>query len=148
MSICIVAFILWLNIEPQGRALGTPKGSTIEESRELPLTLKLADEPAEQEHGLSDRESMAQDHGMLFAFPTPNITGFWMKDMHFALDIVWLDADKVIVQIDENVKPETYPEIIFRPQVPVKYVLEINAGVAGELGLYVGQKLNFGRILE
>ncbi len=113
----------------------------------LPLTLELADDPAEQELGLSNRKSMPQNTGMLFAFPAPSIPGIWMKDMHFALDLVWIDEGRKIVQIDANVSPDTYPRI-FRPSGLVKYVLEVNAGVARDLGLYVGQSLDFGTVSE
>jgi len=141
-----LAFVLWPNQEPQGQIL-TPKGLT-SKTYLLPLTLELADEPAEQAKGLSEREFMPLDHGMLFVFPTSNKPGFWMKDMRFSLDLVWLDVDKVIVQIDEDVKPESYPDTIFRATTAVKYVIEINAGVVKKLDLSVGQKLNFSGSLE
>lgn len=64
-----------------------------------------------------------------------------MKDMNFALDIIWLDADKKVIDIAYNVKPDTFPDS-FCPKQPAQYVLEVNAGVAGERGLQVGKKLD------
>lgn len=64
---------------------------------------------------------------MLFIFETPGQHGFWMKDMNFSIDIVWIDENLQIVGIDKNIAPETFPNI-FYPNQLVKYVLEIPAG--------------------
>lgn len=119
----------------QPKETGTPLGVPV--SKLLPLSLEVADTPALQAHGLSDRLSMPRNHGMLFVFDPPSDPGFWMKDMHFPLDMIWLDANKHIVKIDSNVLPESYPNI-FTPPGEIKYVIEVNAGVAAELGLSVG----------
>jgi uncharacterized membrane protein (UPF0127 family) len=138
VSIVILAFVLW---PQQGEK------PAVEGPYTLPLTLELADEPAEQELGLSNRESMPRDRGMLFAFPAPALTGIWMKDMRFSIDVIWIDEGKTIVKIDRSVSPDTYPKI-FRTEELVKYVLEVNSGVARSLGLEIGQRLDFGLVLE
>ncbi len=93
------------------------------------ISLEIADTPALQEQGLSDRATLAQDHGMLFVFPTSGYEHFWMKDMHFPLDIIYLDSNDRVVTIFADVAPDTYPKTI-APAAPAKYVLEVNAGFA------------------
>jgi uncharacterized protein len=92
--------------------------------------------------GLSGLRSMDIDKGMIFIFPHADFYRFWMKDMYFPLDIVWIDSDKKIVDVDSNVSPESYPNI-FLPPVAVRYVLELNAGMAEKYGLVTGTKINF-----
>ena len=96
------------------------------------FTAELALSVAEQAQGLSNRPSMPKDHGMLFVFTRPTSPPFWMKDMQFSIDIVWILRDRV-VGISPNLpipKPGTKPEKlqIYSPPSPVDYVLELRAG--------------------
>lgn len=102
----------------------------------------LADTEAEREKGLSRRESLNQHEAMLFEFETDGPQCMWMKDMRFSLDIVWLDTSKTVVSIKENISPDTYPQS-FCANKPARYVVELNAGAVGRLGLQVGQTVNF-----
>lgn len=90
------------------------------------LRVTVADTPAAQEQGLGGRASLAPDEGMLFVFREDGTYGFWMKDMKFAIDIVWLSADGTVISVNKNVSPDTFPAV-FIPPVPVKYVLELPA---------------------
>jgi hypothetical protein len=83
---------------------------------------------------LSDRTTLAADSGMLFVFDTPGQYGFWMKDMRFPLDMVWINADKTVAGVTKDILPSTYPSI-FPPPNPISYVLEINAESADKFGL-------------
>lgn len=91
--------------------------------------LELAQTPTEKSRGLSFRPSLALDHGMLFLFDTPGYYPFWMKDMSFDIDIVWISEDKVIgvttAKASDGLKP-------LYPPGPVSRVLEINpnSGIA------------------
>jgi uncharacterized membrane protein (UPF0127 family) len=67
---------------------------------------------------------------------------FWMKDMRFAIDIVWLDSSKRIVDIARDVQPQTYPNN-FCPGRPTAYVLEVRANTARDLGLEVNATVSF-----
>lgn len=91
--------------------------------------------------GLSDRESLGEKTGMLFTFETIEEQCFWMKDMKFSIDIIWLNEDKVITKIEKNVSPGTYPDSFCSEQT--KYVLEFKPGVADENGLKVGSTVQF-----
>ena len=67
---------------------------------------------------------------------------FWMKDMNFAIDMIWLDKDRQIVTIQSNVSPDSYPKS-FCPDKPAQYVLEVNSGFAKQSGWLVGTKFEF-----
>ncbi|HEY4493594.1 MAG TPA: DUF192 domain-containing protein [Candidatus Paceibacterota bacterium] len=109
--------------------------------KSLDLQLEIADSPAERTQGLSDRVSLPDDSGMLFIFDEPGYYSFWMKNMNFPLDIIWLDENWRVVWIDENILPETYPAL-FNPPSPIKFVLEINTGKARELELRLGERVS------
>ena len=106
------------------------------------LSIEVADTLDKQTLGLSYRKSMPEDKGMLFIFPQLGTYGFWMKDMNFSLDLIWLDENGKIVSIDKNISPKTYPKI-FNPSSPVKYVLEVNAGWSDKNGIKVGDSIKF-----
>lgn len=94
------------------------------------ITVEKSDTPAAREKGLSYRKSLPADSGMLFTFPGSQIQTFWMKDMNFPLDFIWINNYR-IVNLTENVRPPTQtggsPSII-SSAFPVDWVLEVNAG--------------------
>ena len=101
--------------------------------------------------GMSGRNSLKEGEGMLFVFDDKNILPpFWMKDMRFAIDIIWIDDEK-IVQIDENIPP---PEPgtddsqlpLYTPGQPIDYVLEVNSGFIKENGIAVGDDVDLSRV--
>jgi len=87
----------------------------------------LARTPAEQERGLGGRDSLAPASGMLFVFPRDGKYAFWMKDMRFSIDILWLADDGRVIYIVPNLSPASYPES-FTPPAPARFVLEVPAG--------------------
>jgi uncharacterized protein len=91
------------------------------------LKLEIADTSAERVQGLSGRSSLPQDTGLLFVFDKPEMWGFWMKDMNFSIDIIWLDESYTVVGLKENATPESYPQT-FKSEKPALYVLETNTG--------------------
>ena len=95
-----------------------------------------------REKGLSGRASLAKNEVMIFKFDTDDYHQIWMKDMKFAIDIVWTDAGKKVVYVEKAVAPETYPKT-FAPDVPARYVLELSNGRADSLGIAVGTQLKF-----
>lgn len=97
---------------------------------------------AERSRGLGDRDPLPVDQGMVFEFADPATYGFWMKDMHFSLDMVWIGPDKRVVGVATDVSPDTYPETFF-PPAPVSYVLELDAGSARAFGIATGSALSF-----
>ena len=95
------------------------------------VEVEIADALDLREKGLSDRISLKQGKGILFVFDTSAQYGFWMKDMIFPIDIVWIDEKFNVVDIDKGVSPETFPQV-FRPDQEVKYVLELPAGYTNQ----------------
>lgn len=102
----------------------------------------LANTPSLREKGLSGRAGLGTDEAMLFVFDDVSKHQFWMKDMLFAIDIVWLDVDKRVVHIEQSVKPESFPKS-YGPDEDSKYVLEFKEGVVNAIGLEVGDKADF-----
>jgi len=111
--------------------------------RDHQFRVDLAVTPKDHIQGLSGRTSLPQERGMLFIFETKQQYSFWMKDMNFPLDIIWLD-DKTIVDISKNVPvAATYPPPTYTPIKAVNRVLEINAGLADKYGFEVGDTVTY-----
>jgi uncharacterized membrane protein (UPF0127 family) len=106
------------------------------------LNVAVADTTEERAQGLSSRDKLTAKEGMLFVFTAPDLYCFWMKDMNFPIDIIWLDENKKVVSLKENATPESYPES-FCPDTRAKYVLEVNVGKIKEWQISPGQQANF-----
>lgn len=91
------------------------------------LKVWVADTGEERAKGLSGKNSIKEDEGMLFIFDQTGEYGFWMKGMNFPIDIVWIDGERRIIGMEETILPESYPKV-FSPKEPVLYVLEVRAG--------------------
>lgn len=105
----------------------------------------LATTSAERERGLSGRVNMAENKGMLFIFDYPSHYSFWMHEMKFPLDMIFILNDRV-VSIYENLPPLTdgYPNPAqWGSEVVSDRVLEINAGLAKKYGIKVGDEVRF-----
>lgn len=112
------------------------------------IPVELAKTPAEQERGLSYRISLDNNRGMLFVFEKPGLYKFWMPYMNFPLDMIWVDQDKRIVSISENVPPlsDLLKPIYYQPAQPAVYILEVNANFSKEHNIKVGDQLIFKNI--
>lgn len=104
--------------------------------------LERADTQAVRAQGLSGQESLKPNQGMLFVFDEDGRNCMWMRDMKFAIDIVWLTADKRIVTIKEDALPENFPER-YCSDLASRYVIELPAGTVQQNGLQLDQTLNF-----
>lgn len=105
---------------------------------EKTLRAEIANEPEAQVVGLSGRDCIPEEVGMLFSFQEQGRYPFWMKDMLFPIDIVWMDSDRQVVTVTQNVQPSSYPKT-FTSSSPAQYVLEIKADTAYGLGLRPGR---------
>ena len=123
------------------------KESTQITIKDLVIQAKIADEPKEREAGLADYSSLALSEGMLFVFDKSASYVFWMKDVEFAIDIIWIDENKKIVDIAPNIPPEPNKGekdlTRYKPKSDAKYVLEINAGLSSLHNLQVGDQVAF-----
>ena len=102
---------------------------------EFVLDLSVTD--IERQRGLSGRKGLDENTGMLFVFDIPNKWGIWMKGMLFSIDIIWIAENGEIVHIENNISPDTFPEV-FRPKSDALWVIEIFEGEAERLGLKEG----------
>ena len=117
--------------------ISAPKGN---------IVVQIADTSNEQTQGLSDRLGLAEGTGMIFVFNSPAPQYMWMKDMNFALDMVWLDQNKKVVHIAADATPQSYeknPPEIFFSETPALYVIELPSGDAGRFGIALDSLLSF-----
>ena len=106
------------------------------------LKVELALTPEKQEQGLSGRKELKEDESMLFIFNHTGQYPFWMKDMNFAIDIIWIGENLQVVYIKKNAQPESYPETFIPPQ-DAEYVLEVLASFSEKNNLRVGDEVEF-----
>ncbi len=104
-------------------------------------TVELATTPSQWTKGLSGRETLRKNQGMLFVFPVPQVQYFWMKGMKFSIDIIWLDENYTVLGAVENVPPCERECPTYNSGVPAKYVLEVPAGTVKREGLKPGDRL-------
>jgi len=118
--------------------IGRPTTTLVSGGREYHLEIVSTAES--QQKGLGSRRNMASDRGMIFVFDPPATQCFWMKDMQFPLDIIWLNSAKQVTKVAANVSPSSYPEKYCSDNA-TKYVIEINAGEAKKADIAVGDTL-------
>jgi len=113
------------------------------------IKVDLALTPEEQAQGLSGRSELKENEGMLFVFEKPGIYPFWMKNMNFAIDMIWLapseggdGGDARVVYIKKDARPEDYLQT-FNPEQDAKYVLEVVSGFSEKNNLKEGDKVLF-----
>ncbi|OHB14067.1 MAG: hypothetical protein A3G05_01705 [Candidatus Zambryskibacteria bacterium RIFCSPLOWO2_12_FULL_45_14] len=110
---------------------------------EVSIQVEVVNTLETRARGLSGRKSLAENMGMLFVFDQSGKYGFWMKDMNFAIDIVWIDEGLQVIGITKEVTPETFPEV-FYPPGPVRYVLELPSGKSRDFGIDIDQVVFLG----
>lgn len=144
MSVLIAINKKWEGQAGQQKSLKT---LTIKNTK---VYVEIADTSDKKSKGLSARKSLDKGSGMLFIFAKDTAPAFWMKDMLFPIDIVWINDDKII-QIDKSV-PNPIPGTIdsqlplYRPSLPINYVLEVNAGFSDKNGFEVGDPIDLSSI--
>ena len=118
------------NLQPNERTVrvgGTPFHATIAET------------PSQWTTGLSDSTT---SHTMLFVFDRDDDWGIWMKDMHYSIDVLWIDSTKHVIHIEHELLPSSYPHV-YRAAEPSRYVLEMPGGYANLYGLRVGDTVGW-----
>lgn len=136
ISALLVGVVLWRHREKTESISGPSvhfDGAT--------FSLEVADTPLLQERGLGFRDSLCETCAMLFVFPRADRYAFWMKDMRFPIDIVWI-RDGRVVHIESNVDFRDQ-ERVYRPAEPADRVVEVNAGMCGRSGIQKGSEVSF-----
>lgn len=106
------------------------------------ISVQVFDDLGERVKGLSGVKKLNDDEGAFFIFDKPDFYGIWMKEMNFAIDIVWIDEDFKIVYVENNVLPTTFPKV-FYPSQKSLYVLEIGAGFLQKNEIKIGDSVKF-----
>ena len=101
------------------------------------IEIERANTIEEKAQGLSRTTNLGEYQGMFFPYDEPGIYSFWMKDMQFPIDIIWIDEGYKIIDITKDIQPDSFPQL-FQPQYPAKYVLEVNAGFSDKNSISIG----------
>lgn len=114
--------------------------------KDATVSSEIADTQEKKVKGLSGRESLATDSGMLFLYDKPGNYIFWMKGMKFPLDFIWIKGDSV-VDLTENAKAPTANQpddslIRYQAKEPIDKILEVNAGFVSKHQISIGDKLS------
>lgn len=107
--------------------------------------VELAVNDDQRRKGLSGRQSLSRDAGMLFVFPTERTLSFWMKNVSFPLDIIFMDSERLITGIQTMAPQYGVGEDllkIYKSDSPSMYALEINGGISAQLGIEVGMRVS------
>ena len=111
----------------------------------ISIYVDLAIKENQKKNGLSIKDSIDSNEGMLFFFDEPQKTSFWMKNMKFPIDIIWLDESFSIVHIEKNIQTcesDLYCPT-YTPNTNALYVLETIAGFSQKYNLKIGDKVLF-----
>jgi uncharacterized membrane protein (UPF0127 family) len=110
------------------------------------FTVELADAPEERAQGLMFREKMAASAGMIFVYDQPQHVQFWMKNTLIPLDMIFADAAGRVMRVHSNAVPHDETPIDGGPGV--KFVIEINGGLAKRMGIAAGAELRHAAIAQ
>jgi|SRR3990167_3602178 len=103
------------------------------------IKVEIADNLELRMKGLSGRGSLCQNCGMLFVFEKPDIYPFWMKEMNFPLDIIWIKNLSIVEIVKSASTPEAAGQVMnYTPNAPADLVLELNAGFCEKHDLKIG----------
>ncbi len=103
------------------------------------FTIEIADAPDERARGLMFRQTMADDHGMLFIFENTRPVGFWMKNTPMPLDLIFVGEDGKVRAVLPGEPFSTAP---IGPKEPVRFVLEVKRGIAAKAGIDAGDRMS------
>lgn len=130
----------------------TPRPRYLVTVGDVVVVADVAKTPREITQGLSGADPLGEDEGMLFVFAEKKQPAFWMKDMRFDLDMIWI-ADSAVVDIHENVPalPPGTPDSelpLYIPKEPVDHILEVNAGFVEDNGIVIGDKVSISTVFH
>jgi uncharacterized membrane protein (UPF0127 family) len=111
------------------------------ESRAVVFFVEIADTAAKRQMGLQYRQSLGDDRGMIFLFPSESQQTFWMKNTPISLDMIFISRDRKVVGIVERTVPFSLDSRSVTQ--PSQYVLEINGGLARRYGIQTGDSVRF-----
>jgi hypothetical protein len=138
LFLAIIVFVSWQLWRVREAALGSQL-----QIGQAVVAIEIRDTPAGRSIGLSGRESLEENEGVLFIFEEPDQYQFWMLDMNFDLDFVWIN-EGLVVDISEHIpapdKLTNEPPMTVRPSQPATWILEVNSGWVEANGIRVGDQ--------
>ena len=145
--VSFVAIILLLSVffilGQNKKNMDTPQSAII---NKVKINLELAKTDYEVARGLGYRDYLEIDKGMLFIFSRSDYYAFWMKDMRFSIDIIWIEGN-TIVDISKNVSSEPGVSLeklkLYQPRQKANRVLEVNAGFSDKNNVKIGNKIDY-----
>lgn len=105
------------------------------------IDIEVAESDREQQRGLMFRQSLGDNEGMLFPYPTPREITMWMRNTFIPLDMIFIRGDGTILRIATDTEP--FSETIIPSQGEATAVLEMKAGSARRLGLKAGDRVEY-----
>ncbi len=106
----------------------------------IKIKVELADTQEKQIQGLSGRKILNENSGMFFIYDKSAVCSVWMKDMHFPIDVIWIDQNWQIVDITKNIQPSSFPAKFESPP-SCQYFLETNADFADKTNIQKDDKI-------
>jgi len=137
----LVSIFFFSSTAAAGRAA---KNGAIRFENGKSVSVEIASSDEKKAAGLMYREKLEENSGMLFVFGYENNYSFWMKNMNFAIDMVWVDSSFRIVDITHTAQPCREEKCgMYSPNRRAKYVIEVNSGFAEANGVETGQRVYF-----
>lgn len=140
-GVVVLVSVAWFFFFRNGDVLGD---RTTVRIRDAVFSVDVANTAASRAQGLSGRAPLAEKEGMFFIFDTASTYDFWMKDMQFAIDIIWING-ATVVDVTRDARPE--PGVPFwslqryHPSKPADRVLEVLSGTADRYGIQAGDEV-------
>ncbi|RKE84899.1 DUF192 domain-containing protein [Rhizobium sp. AG855] len=141
-SAFVALFVFFSGILPAQAQVAFDTGTltiTTQAGKQLEFEVEWALTAEQRARGLMERETLADNAGMLFDFGETRMVTMWMANTPLSLDMVFIDEAGVVVRVAEKTTP--FSEAIVGSGKPVRYALEIRGGRAAELGLTAGARL-------
>jgi uncharacterized membrane protein (UPF0127 family) len=111
------------------------------------ITVQVETTPQDKAKGLGGKTCIGPNEGMLFVFDQPSQYQFWMKDMKFPIDMIWIAVNHKVTVVEENVLPSSYyskqPFFVNPQDKPAQYVLELQAHASTKLNINSRTTINF-----
>lgn len=148
LLILILAVTISKNVFKRNLIPGLPTGNPTATINGHKISLTVVKTEQDREIGLSKVDSLPDDKGMLFVFDKPGIYPFWMRNMKFPIDIIFLNKNHVIT-IYQNVPNPTIATDnlpIYKPESLVDMVLEIKAGTANKYNVKKGDTIDINNL--
>ena len=121
----------------------TPTKYTNVKIDDTEIRAEIADNPIKKAKGLMFRKNLQEDEGMLFVFDEEGYHSFWMMNMSFPIDMIWVSKERKVVDMTKNAQPCKLICSTYSPKEKAMYVLEVNANFTEKHGVKIGSSLEF-----